>query len=108
MNFNANCKTFVVAAFFAILHFYSFCGSLSDTIAPLRVGVQQDTILFKRCIKQIQDLCPILVEVLNDCFNHSNYWKIQQFKPFSYFLFQNPTQWFSRKEELLKIESRIE
>lgn len=62
----------------------------------------------ERCIAQIQDFCPTIIDLLTELFSNIDYWKIQKLTPFSYFLSKDPVKWIFRKQEWQKIDMYIE
>ncbi len=68
----------------------------------------ENKVVFNKVLDQMEQLCPILIEVLHQFLLNTHYWKKQQLMPFSYFLSKDPSKWIYRKKEWRKIDEYLQ
>jgi hypothetical protein len=110
MTFTRYNKAFTFFCILFISQSYSAADLPNGLLTPTKKIIKeyQHKVSFAKTVQQIQDFCPILIEVLHELFLHAEYWKTQQLTPFSYFLSKDPTKWIYRKQEWKKIDSCLE
>lgn len=92
---NENCFKKVLLLSFLVVNYSLLSGDPGKQI--------QNDIFIESFFEQIKSLCPHIVEILSELFNHYDYWKTQELTPFSYFLSKDPTKWIFRDREWKKL-----